>query len=163
MSRRARAYRKSIGLKGTGFMKACRLAAVVLGTALLAGCVTDGETRSAGSGMFASLTPAPETKGLVAAPGGFLGGAFGTGLDEGDRQRAMAAETTALETGGPGSPVGWRGDNGAHGTVIAGPAYSRPNYARCRDFTHTLYLQGKPQLSRGIACRTQEGNWIAVT
>ncbi|QTL05748.1 hypothetical protein J5J86_10900 [Aquabacter sp. L1I39] len=146
-------------------MNACRMAAVVLGSALLAGCVTDGETKPPGAGMFASLgpTPAPETKGLVAAPGGLLGGAFGTGLDDGDRQRAMTAETTALETGGPGSPVGWRGDNGAHGTVIAGPAYSRPNYARCRDFTHTIYLQGKPQLSRGVACRTPEGNWVAVS
>lgn len=136
----------------------------LLGCFLLAGCVTDtGGKDSNASGLWSGLKPAPETKGLVSAPGGILGGTFGVGLAEADHQRALAAEMSALESGGPGSPVGWTGEAGAHGTVIAGPAYSRPGFTLCRDFTHTVYLQGKPQISRGLACKVQAGDWTSVS
>lgn len=103
-----------------------------------------------------SRTPAP------VAAGGVINNAIGGGLSEADRQRAASAELAALEDGGPGTPVGWKGDNGIHGTVIAGPAYQRPGYVRCRDFSHTIFIQNKPQLARGAACRSPEGAWSVV-
>ena len=150
-------------------MVARRLFAVSLGSAVLAGCVSDGGLQSASlggtswGGFGGGSTEGQPSTGFVAAPGGLLGGNFGSSFNEVDRQRALAAETTALETGGPGSPVGWRGDAGVYGTVIAGPAYNRSGYVRCRDYSHTVFVQGKPQLSRGIACRSPEGQWVAVS
>ena len=137
-------------------MVRARVLALGLGGLLLAGCTTTGRDSAS-----LSLANAP-VPGAV-AEGGVLNNAIGAGLDELDRQRALNAEISALEEGGPGTPVGWRGDNGAHGTVIAGPAYQRAGYVRCRDFSHTIFLQGRTQLSRGAACRASEGGWKAVT
>jgi surface antigen len=33
----------------------------------------------------------------------------------------------------------------------------------CRQYTHTVYIDGKPQVTRGTACRNSDGSWIAVT
>ncbi|MEW6121382.1 MAG: hypothetical protein AB1698_02120 [Pseudomonadota bacterium] len=137
-------------------MIAVRVLVLALMGGALGGCVTSGGSGPGGSLASASAPP-------VVAAGGVLNNALGTGLDEADRQRAYNAEIAALEEGGPGTPVGWRGDNGVHGTVIAGPAYQRPGYTRCRDFSHTIFMQGKPQLARGAACRNTDGGWTAVS
>lgn len=136
-------------------MIAVRWIALGLAGLLLAGCTTT----SGGTGQSLAFGAASPSG---VASGGMLNNAIGAGLDEADRQRAYNAEIAALEDGGPGTPVGWRGDNGAHGTVIAGPAYQRAGYARCRDYSHTIFLQGRTQLSRGAACRAPEGNWTTV-
>ncbi len=143
-------------------MIAVRLLVVALVCAVLGGCATDGGQSTPGLFSAVAGTPDPRAPAPVAS-GGMLNNAIGSGLDEGDRQRAYTAEVAALEDGGPGTPVGWRGDSGAHGTVVAGPAYSRPGYMRCRDFSHTIFIQNKPQLARGAACRTAEGGWTVVT
>ncbi|MEP9379749.1 hypothetical protein ABLE91_23765 [Aquabacter sp. CN5-332] len=146
-------------------MIAARVLVVALASATLCGCVTDGG--QPGASMVSALTgtggaPDPRAPAPVAA-GGMLNNAIGGSLDEADRQRATNAEVAALEDGGPGTPVGWRGENGIHGTVIAGPAYQRPGYVRCRDFSHTIFIQNKPQLARGAACRSDTGTWTVVT
>lgn len=91
--------------------------------------------------------------------GGVLGGMIGTSLDERDRQRAFAAEVQALEQGEPGEPVGWRGEGPKrYGTVIPGAPY-RLRGVLCRDYTHAIYIDGRPQTARGTACRNPDGNW----
>lgn len=107
-----------------------------------------------------------DTKPEAAAPaapagivGGVLGGVIGTNLDERDRQRAFAAEVQALEQGEPGEPVGWRGEEPKrYGTVIPGASY-RLRGVLCRDYTHAIYVDGKPQTARGTACRNPDGSW----
>lgn len=126
---------------------------------LVSGCATDGAPGLKASGS-AMLPAAPVMRGAVS--GGLIGGAVGSGLDEADRQRAYDAEITALETGGPGYPIGWKGDT-ARGTVIAGPPYNRAGFQTCRDYSHTIYMGNQPQIARGAACRTAEGKWQAVT
>ncbi|MGU3492761.1 hypothetical protein ACLBXM_01850 [Xanthobacteraceae bacterium A53D] len=111
--------------------------------------------------QLAAVTPAPPS-----VPSPVMGLASVTtsaAIGEQDRQRAYAAEVQALEYGGPGAPVGWKGDGGNYGTVIAGPAYARPGNPQCRDYSHTIYVQGKPQTNRGVACRSADGNWGAPT
>ena len=95
--------------------------------------------------------------------GGLVGGAIGNALDEEDRRRAYGAEIQALEYGGPGAPVSWRGERGAYGTIVAGPPYARGQYARCREYTHTIYIQGRPQTARGVACRNPDGSWNPIS
>lgn len=102
--------------------------------------------------------------GVVAGAliGGLVGGAIGNALDEEDRRRAYEAELRALEAEGPGAPVSWRGDRGAYGTIVAGPPYAYQSFQRCREYTHTIYINGRPQTARGIACRNPDGTWSQV-
>jgi surface antigen len=110
-----------------------------------------------GSGRVASTVAG-------AAIGGLIGNRIGAALDDEDRTRAYEAQITALESGTSGTPVGWRNeDSGRHGTVVPGPYYPR-NAMTCRQYTHTVFVEeGKPQVTRGTACRNPDGTWVAVT
>ena len=112
-----------------------------------------------------SLASKPETTesiGSAGITGGVLGGAIGTSLDERDRQRAYAAEVQALEHGEPGIPVGWRGEGPKrYGTVVPGAPYQTRG-TKCRDYSHSIYIDGQPQIARGTACRNPDGSWSPV-
>lgn len=96
---------------------------------------------------------------IGAALGGLLGNRIGAALDDEDRRLAYAAQMQALETGPSGAPVAWRNpDSGRYGNVVPGPVYEI-NGAPCRQYTHTLYIDGGPQTERGAACRNPDGTW----
>ncbi len=100
---------------------------------------------------------------LGAAFGGLLGNRFGAALDDEDRRRAYAAQMQALETGPSGAPVAWRNpDSGRYGDVVPGPAYPGSGGSTCRQYTETVYIDGKPQSARGTACRNPDGTWTTV-
>lgn len=127
------------------------------GTAL--GAVTGGLIGSAVGG-----SPGNRLAGTLvgAAIGGFIGNRIGAQLDDEDKRRAYAAEMQALETGPSGAPVAWRNpDSGRYGNVVPGPAYET-NGANCREFTHSVYIDGRPQTERGAACRQADGTWTAI-
>lgn len=138
-----------------------RLPAALLVAAGLSGCASDSGSGARSLTSSAALPTAPVMSGTVS--GGLISGGIGNGLDEADRKRAYDAEVNALENGGPGYPVGWKGDAGTHGTVVAGPPYNRAGYQSCRDYSHTIYIDNRPQIARGAACRTQDGRWQPVT
>jgi surface antigen len=99
---------------------------------------------------------------IGAAAGGLIGNRIGASLDEEDRRRAYAAEIQALESGAAGAPVGWRNPaNGRYGSVVPGPYYVERG-RRCRAFTETIYIGGRPQTARGVACRNPDGTWTPV-
>jgi surface antigen len=99
---------------------------------------------------------------LGAAGGALLGSAIGASMDEEDRERAYLAEMEALESGAPGAPVGWRSQRTAYyGTVVPGPVVVRRGL-RCRDYSHTIYINGRPEIARGTACRNPDGTWSPV-
>ena len=93
-----------------------------------------------------------------AAIGGLVGNRIGASLDEEDRARAYAAEMDALERGRAGAPITWRSPSGRYGTIVPGPYYQQAG-ARCRQYTHTIYIDGKPQTARGVACQNSDGTW----
>jgi surface antigen len=100
---------------------------------------------------------------IGAAIGGFLGNRIGAALDDEDKRRAYAAQMQALEAGPSGAPVAWRNpDSGRYGNIVPGPAY-QTNGATCREYTHTVYLDGKPQTGRGTACRNPDGTWTIAS
>jgi surface antigen len=121
-----------------------------------------------------SLTPQPAsvtvTGGIGNASGprpgvanaGVLGNGIGTGLEERDRKRAYEAEIRALEMGEPGEPVGWHGAGGRYGTVVPGVPYEARG-TRCRDYSHTIFVDRKPQTARASACRNADGSWSPVS
>ena len=84
-------------------------------------------------------------------------------MDDEDKRRAYVAQIDALERGAPGAPVAWENpDSGRRGTIVPGPAISTGAACRCRSFTHTIYIDGRPQVARGEACRNPDGTWTLV-
>jgi len=97
-----------------------------------------------------------------AAIGGLIGNRIGASLDDEDKRRAYAAQMQALETGPSGAPVAWRNpDSGRYGNIVPGPAYQQGG-GTCRPYTHTIYIDGRPQVARGAACRNPDGTWTPV-
>lgn len=98
--------------------------------------------------------PAPEVAPRVAAApppaAGVVGGALGQSLDEKDRGAAIDAQQQAVASGQRKS---WRGAHGAYGFVTPGP-----ESGECRDYTHRVFINGRPQEAKGQACR-QNGEW----
>jgi surface antigen len=97
-----------------------------------------------------------------AVVGGIVGSEIGRALDQQDRMLAQEAEFAAFEHGRSGERRPWRNpDSGRYGEVIPGAAYRR-GYQDCRDYTHTIYIDGRPQTMRGSACRNPDGTWRHV-
>ena len=98
-----------------------------------------------------------------AAIGGLIGNRIGAAMDDEDRRLAYQAQIDALEQGAPGAPVGWRNPaSGRHGSIVPGPAYVQRGL-QCRGYTHTVYLDSRPQIARGTACRNGDGTWTAIS
>ena len=91
-----------------------------------------------------------------------VGNEIGRSLDARDRELARQAELDAWERGSSGRPVRWRNpDNGRYGEVIPDAPYKRGGND-CRDYTHRVYIEGRPQAMRGTACRNSDGTWTPV-
>jgi surface antigen len=94
-----------------------------------------------------------------AVAGGLAGNVIGRRLDERDRLLAERAERDAFENGQSGRPVSWRNpDNGRRGDVIPDAPYRQGN-GYCRQYTHTIYIDGRQEAMRGTACRNPDGTW----
>ncbi|MGL4395562.1 MAG: RT0821/Lpp0805 family surface protein [Hyphomicrobium sp.] len=94
--------------------------------------------------------------------GGVVGSEIGRTMDQRDRELAQEAEFDALERGSSGVSRQWRNpDNGRYGEVVPSKPYKR-GPEDCRDYTHTIYIDGRPQQMRGTACRASDGTWKNV-
>jgi surface antigen len=84
-------------------------------------------------------------------------------LDDEDKRRAGVAELQALETGPSGAPVAWRNpETGRYGNVVPGPV-DQENGAACREYTHTVYVEGSAQNEHGTAGRRPDGTSASVS
>ena len=138
----------------------------------LAGCASSGPRETggtvigAGAGAIAGGLiggAAGGTGGTVvgavagAALGGVVGNAIGRDLDEQDRQAAYDAQAQAWESG---QRRPWRGAR-AYGYVEPGAEFTDSRGA-CRNYTHRIYIDGRPQAAQGVACRGPDGVWRPV-
>ncbi len=87
-----------------------------------------------------------------AALGGVLGGPIGASLTEADRQAAWNAQIAALDSGQSRS---WRGVHGVFGFVAPGAETG----GGCRAYSQTIYVAGRPNRGRGVACKQADGTW----
>ncbi len=160
-------------------MKAIRFAAVLAAALGVSACAGDrvaesGPREGAGTvigalggaliGSQIGGGPGARVAGAVAgaAIGGLIGNRIGAALDDEDRERAYAAQIDALERGPSGAPVGWKNpDSGRYGTIVPGPAYDSRG-VKCRSYTHTIFINGQPQVARGTACRNPDGTWTPI-
>jgi len=156
------------------------LATLALGAVLLAGCAGDpygygpGPRENTGTllGALGGAAIGSQFGGgagghlagalIGAGIGGLIGNRIGAALDEEDRRRAYVAEMAAMQAEGAGGPVEWRNPGSGHyGMIVPGPVYADRG-TRCRNFTHTVYIRGQPQVARGVACRNPDGTWTPV-
>ena len=117
-------------------------------------------------GLIGSQVGKGKGKVAGAIAGAFLGGVVGNEIgrrmDEADRRAAMEAEYRALETGRAGASIPWRNPNSGHyGNVVPGQPYKTAG-AHCRAYTHTIYIDGRPETLSGRACRKPDGTWGKV-
>jgi len=82
----------------------------------------------------------------------------GLRLNSTDKQNADNAEKKALNGAETGSVIKWQGSSGNYGSVVPGSIFSI-NGKTCRDLTHTVYMQGVPEIINGTACKDSQGRW----
>ena len=154
-------------------MNILNLAAVgVLGLSL-AGCASSGPRETGGTVLGAGAGAI--TGGLIggavggssgavvgavtgAVAGGVIGNAIGRDLDEQDRAAAYDAQNLAFESG---QRRPWRGHR-AYGYVEPGAEFA-DSRGTCRNYSHRIYIDGRPQAAQGVACRGQDGVWRPVS
>ncbi len=134
---------------------------------------------STGSNNFATTVPvvatAPTTVNVLPTPAQSTAAALQTTdasgfVDQGalalmtpnDKAQASSAQFYAMQFGRPGAPRNWSGDKGTKGNVTVGP-YVRVNNLDCRDYTHTVSINGQDLVHKGTACRETDGRWAAVS
>jgi surface antigen len=151
-------------------MKKLVVAAALAGSLALMGCETNQDTGTVVGAVAGGLigNQFGSGGGRVAATlagavvGGIVGNEIGRKLDARDRELARQAEYDAWERGPPNRPVRWRNpDNGRYGEIVAEDYYERGG-ARCRNFVHKVWIDGRPQTMRGTACRNPDGTWTQV-
>ncbi|MDL2404393.1 hypothetical protein PY650_01725 [Rhizobium calliandrae] len=111
------------------------------------------------TGFLSSGKPAASTRYIAALEGGIVG-RTGIKLSDNDKQRALEAEYRALETAPLGQPVAWTGKN-VIGEVVAAAPY-QVGSQNCRQYTHTITVDGKSTQARGAACRNDDGTWTPL-
>jgi surface antigen len=154
-------------------MRKARFLAVLLIPALLPAC--SGDTANQDTGLIVGAVAGGilgnqvgKGSGNVLATvagamvGGIVGSEIGRSMDEQDRRLAAQAEYAALEEGESDRPRRWRNpDNGRYGDVVPGRPYKRAS-VDCRDYTSTVFIDGKPRTMKGTACRNPDGTWRNV-
>jgi surface antigen len=146
-------------------MPVMRLAAVLAAALWLAACASDTGRKEASGAALGGAGPGNRAAGGSVGSGSdtLLGNRAGAKLDDEDKRRASVAELQALETGPSGAPVAWRNpETGRYGNVVPGPVYQE-NGVACREYTHTVYLDGSLQTEHGTACRRSDGTWASVS
>lgn len=108
----------------------------------LAGC-SARPSPPAAAAVVHDLAPPPPAPGVV-------GGPAGQALGEKDRATAIATQQEAVSSGIRKS---WRGEAGAYGFITPGA-----ETGACREYTHKIFINGRPQEGKGRACR-ENGAW----
>ncbi|MCH4545001.1 hypothetical protein G9X68_02090 [Rhizobium sp. WYCCWR 11279] len=129
------------------------IASALLVAVALSGCTT---TKSVASRGIFSSKPSASAAFITALQGGIVGRS-GVSLTDSDKQRALEAEYRALEGAAVGQPVLWTGKD-VTGKVVAAAPY-QVGSQNCRQYTHTLTVDGKDTVARGAACRNGDGSW----
>jgi surface antigen len=141
--------------------------AMLILTGALAGCSTSGQSGGSG-GRF---LPLPSAQAPATSPAGLIGklngGLIGQGIDRAlepeERRLALEAEYHALEEAPGGEATTWQSpDRAVSGKVVAAPPY-QVGSQNCRQYTHTVTINGTAREARGAACRNDDGSWTPLT
>lgn len=113
-----------------------------------------GSTIGAGSGQLLAI-------GVGAVAGGLLGAAIGHNVESSDTDNM----NNALDHNAVRKTSKWKNKNtGTKYTITPmSTAMTYKGKGPCRKFRSTMTLIDKPQqVTNGIACRQEDGNWVTV-
>src|SRR5882724_12500329 len=144
-------------------------AAIILLVVSTTGCATMQDNPKAsigalGGAAVGGLIAEAAGGGGAAIAGAVLGGALlggfaGNALDQRDKRLAAEAQQRALESAPTGKPVAWTNpDTGHSGTVTPVRTYQSAG-TYCREYQHTVTIDGKQEKAYGTACRQPDGSW----
>jgi surface antigen len=144
-------------------------AVIAVTSLLLAGCAENSGPRETSGAVIGGVTGGLLGNAigdgnagatiLGAALGAVVGGAVGRDLDQQDREFAYDAADRSFRSN---RSVAWENPESGH----RGRFKMRRSYQRearlCRDFDHTIWVNGEPELIEGTACQTDDGSWRVV-
>ncbi|MBK1699071.1 RT0821/Lpp0805 family surface protein [Rhodovibrio salinarum] len=101
--------------------------------------------------------------GAGAVIGALVGSEVGRRLSEGDEERLTQTTQDSLENNQTGQTSSWDNpDTGHRGTVTPTETYKTDSGRYCREFQHTIYVDGEAKDAYGTACRQPDGSWKIV-
>jgi len=115
---------------------------------LLGNAISRGPQRGAGTALGAIL-------------GGVVGGSIGSNsLNCEDRSYEIDTYYSGFEAGRPHARYDWRSPRSdAYGYLQVEDYYRDRAGYRCANYTQQIYVHGRPELARGVACRQPDGTW----
>lgn len=101
---------------------------------------------------------------IGALAGSYLGGSIGHAMDEKDKQLAQSTMINSLESAPDNQTRTWKNPNNNHsGSFAVTRTQEMPaNHMVCRDYVHTVIIDGQQEKVRGRACRDvrdHKGAW----
>lgn len=94
--------------------------------------------------------------------GGAVGSAIARDMDCRDRRHAYSAYYESLEYGDPYEEYYWRNEQTGNYGYYEPSDYYEYRGSDCRDFTQTIWIDGRREVARGTACRERDGTWRIV-
>ncbi len=95
--------------------------------------------------------------GAGVALGAFLGNQMGAAFDQPTQNAVDQAGQQALNTG---QMVNWQDPRtGNYGTITPSSQSYYQGGRECRQFTQTIYINGRAETASGMACRAPNGYW----
>ncbi|WP_207478569.1 RT0821/Lpp0805 family surface protein [Arenibaculum pallidiluteum] len=109
----------------------------------------------------AAPVPGPGAATAPTVSGALAGHEAARRLSDGDGDRAARAERRAAAEN---ARVEWSNPaTGRRGLVEPVRTYENSSGQLCREYTHTLYADGRAETLKGTACREPSGGWRLVT
>ena len=154
-------------------MKTKFLAAVALMAVALTGCQSmqgQGNKQLIGTGSGAVIggllgsqvgkgSGAMVGVGVGTLLGALIGSEIGSSLDKADLAYANQAQNQAYRAP-VGESVSWNNpDSGNYGTITPTREGKSTSGRYCREFSQTIYVEGRQQTGYGTACQNPDGTW----
>jgi len=136
-------------------------------------CVRQRQNNTAGGliigaiagGILGNAVSRGPQRGPGTALGAVLGGAVGAGIGSNlsceDRGYVYRTYYNGFEAGRPHARYDWRrGD--LYGYMQVGEYYRGPRGYRCATYTQEIFVNGRPEVAQGHACRQPNGTWALI-
>lgn len=92
--------------------------------------------------------------------GGFAGNQLATNLNCEDENHIYRSTQSSLEYKRSGESITWTNpDSGNHGSVTPTATFRNEFGQNCRRFQQKIYMNDKPEVANGEACRQPNGHW----
>ncbi len=97
------------------------------------------------------------TIGVGTVLGALAGREVSRAITGNDSRRASDAEERAIANN---TPITWNNpETGVRGSVQPQRTYQNSYGQTCREYTHTIYVDGHAETAKGTACRQPDGSW----